>query len=454
MSRRVLIIGGGVIGLSTAYYCAKRGFSVTVVDRNSAQRDGCSFGNAGMVVPSHFIPLAAPGMVKLGLKWMWNPASPFYIRPRLDFDLLSWGIKFWRAANREHVRRAAPLLRDLSLSSRACFEELAALPNVNFGFVKRGLLMLCQEQHTLDEEAKTAEQSRALGIPAEILDAKQVAALDPGARLDIAGAVYFPLDCHLTSARFMAALQQQCEQLGVKFVWNSEVADWNFGSPRSARNEQGEGRLSNGDERILSPALSSTSRRRGSKKARVRAITTSAGETIEADEFILCGGSWSPLLARKLGLNIPIQAGKGYSLTLQKPRQLPQICSILCEARVAVTPMGETLRVGGTMEISGLNEDVNRVRVQGIVDSFCHYFPEFRREDFDGIPPWRGLRPCSPDGLPYIGRTKKFENLSLATGHAMMGLSLGPATGKLMSEILSGEKPAIDIAMLSPDRFG
>ncbi len=419
MSKHIVIVGGGgVIGLSTAYYCLRRGHSVTVVERKSAQRDGCSFGNAGMVVPSHFIPLAAPGMVKLGLKWMWNPASPFYIKPRLDADLISWGIKFWRAATPEHVCRSAPLLRDLNLASRTCFEEFAASPDIDFGFVKKGLLMLCKEQHTLDEEATTAAQSNALGIPAEILDAKQVAALDPGARLDIAGAVYFPKDCHLVPDRFMAAVQSEIAKLGGKFIWDSEVVDWNV------------------------------------ENRHVRAITTSKGEKIEADEFVLCCGSWSPLLARKLGLNIPIQAGKGYSLTLQKPRQLPQICSILAEARVAVTPMAGALRVGGTMEIAGLNEDISWVRVQGIVNSFCRYFPEFRREDFDGIQPWRGLRPCSPDGLPYVGRTKKFENLSLATGHAMMGLSLGPATGKLMAEILSGEKPATDIAMLSPDRFG
>lgn len=444
MSKSIVIIGGGVIGLSTAYYCLRRGHSVTVIERNGGQRDGCSFHNAGMVVPSHFVPLAAPGMVALGLKWMWNPASPFYIKPRLNADLLSWGMKFWRAATPDHVRRAAPLLRDLSLASRDCFEAFAndrsrrreaadgagaKSPNppphaggcddtTDFGFVKKGLLMLCKERHTLDEEAKTAEQSRALGIPAEVLDAKQVAALDPGARLDIAGAVYFPKDCHLVPARFMAALQNEVERLGGKFLWNREVADWKI------------------------------------ENRRIIAITDSKNAKIEADEFVLCGGSWSPLLAGKLGLNIPIQAGKGYSLTLQKPRQLPEICSILTEARVAVTPMAGTLRVGGTMEIAGLNEDISPVRVQGIVNSFCRYFPEFRREDFDGIQPWRGLRPCSPDGLPYVGRTKKFENLSLATGHAMMGLSLGPATGTLMAEILSGEKPATDIAMLSPDRFG
>ena len=419
MNKRVVIIGSGVIGLCTAYYCARRGFTVTIVERKAAQRDGCSFGNAGMIVPSHFIPLAAPGMVKLGLKWMWNPTSPLYIKPRLDADLMDWGWKFWRAADAEHVRRSAPLIRDLSLASRTAFEEFAASPDTDFGLVKKGLLMLCKEQHTLDEEAKMAEQARAIGIPAEVFDAKQTAALDPGARLDIAGSVHFPLDCHLTTDRFMAALQSQAERLGVRFVWDCEVV--------AAKVED---------------------------NCRLRALKLSNGQEIEADEFVLCCGSWSAEFARKLDLHIPMQAGKGYSLTLPKPRQLPQICSICTEARVAVTPMDGALRVGGTMEIAGLNEDINPVRVRGITDSFCRYFPDFRPQDFDGIQPWRGLRPCSPDGLPYIGRTARFDNLSLGTGHGMMGLSLGPVTGRLIAEILSGEKPAWDISMLSPDRYG
>jgi D-amino-acid dehydrogenase len=430
MSKRVVIIGAGVIGLSTAYYCARRGFQVTVIERKAAQRDGTSYGNAGMVVPSHFIPLAAPGMVALGLKWMWNPASPFYIKPRLAPDLIDWAWKFWRAATPEHVRRSAPLIRDLSLASRTCFEEFAALPDVDFGLVKKGLLMLCQTEHGLHEESKTAEQARALGIPAEVLDAKQTAALDPAATLKIAGSVYFPLDCHLSPARFMPALQSQLEKLGAKFIWESDVVDFTTGSA--------------GVSPAGTPALN---------PRRVRAIKNSKGQELEADEFVLCGGSWSPQLAEKLQLNIPMQAGKGYSLTLPKPRELPQICSILCEARVAVTPMGETLRVGGTMEIAGLNEDISPVRVRGIIDSFCRYFPKFQPSDFDGIQPWRGLRPCSPDGLPYVGRTAKFDNLSIATGHSMMGLSLGPITGKLMAQVLSGEKTESDISMLSPDRY-
>jgi D-amino-acid dehydrogenase len=418
MNKRVLIIGGGVIGLSTAYYCARRGFAVTLVERKPAQRDGCSFGNAGMVVPSHFVPLAAPGMVALGLKWMWNPASPFYIKPRLSGELIDWGLKFWRAATPEHVRRAAPVIRDLSFASRECFEELAALPGNDFGLVKKGLFMLCKTQHTLDEEAKMAARARELGIPAEVLDVKQTAALDPNVRMDIAGSVYFPKDCHLQPDRFLSGLQTRLNSLGAQFIWNREVCGWRVENHRSVRMA----RLDDGSE-------------------------------IEADEFIICGGSWSPALAQGLGLKIPIQAGKGYSLTLSKPRQLPQICAIFCEARVAVTPMGGALRVGGTMEIAGLNEDINPVRVRGIVNAVPKYYPDFKPEDFDGIQPWRGLRPCSPDGMPYVGRTIKFSNLTLATGHAMMGLSLGPITGKLVAEILSGEKPSCDLTLLSPDRY-
>jgi len=417
MSKRVVVIGGGVIGLFTAYYCARRGFDVTVVERQPSQREGCSFGNAGMVVPSHFIPLAAPGMIALGLKWMWNPASPFYIKPRLNADLIGWGYKFWRAANAEHVQRSAPLIRDLSFASRACFEQLAALPGSDFGLVKKGLLMLCQSQETLHEESAMAEKARALGIPAEVLDAKQTAALDSGARMDIAGSIYFPQDCHLSPGRLIAVLQTQLEELGAVFCWEKEVIDLK------------------------------------SEGGRARAVVITGGQEILGDEFVLCGGVWSPELSRKFNLNIPMQAGKGYSLTLPKPRQLPNICSILTEARVAVTPMGLTLRVGGTMEIAGVNEDINPVRVQGIVRSFCRYYPEFQPADFEGIQPWRGLRPCSPDGMPYTARTAKFKNVAIATGHAMMGVSLSPATGQLIADILSGEKVKHDITRLSPDRY-
>ncbi len=417
MSKSVLIIGAGAIGLSCALHCARKGHRVTVIERGGAQRDGCSFGNAGMIVPSHFVPLAAPGMVKLGLKWMWNPESPFYIKPRLDGELFDWAIKFWRAANAEHVRRSAPLLRDLSFASRALFEEIAAQTQNDIGLTTRGLLMLCKTQHALDEEAKFATQANSLGVPAEVLNAAQAAKLDPGVTMAVAGAVYFPKDAHFTPDRLMAALQTQGEKAGVHFHWSTEVTG-----------------LETRDGKITS--------------------VRTAREEFSADEIILCGGSWSPLLARELGLKIPIQAGKGYSLTLTQPRELPQLCSIFTEARMAITPMGTSLRFGGTMEISGLNEDINPVRVRGIIKSVPQYFPKFAPEDFAGIQPWRGLRPCSPDGLPYLGRTTKFSNLIVATGHAMMGMSLSPITGRIVSEMVSGEKPVFDLSLFSPDRYG
>lgn len=416
MSKNILIIGAGAIGLSTALHCARKGHRVTVLERNGAQRDGCSFGNAGMVVPSHFVPLAAPGMVALGLKWMWNPESPFYIKPRWDGELFDWAIKFWRASNAEHVRRSAPLLRDLNFASRALFEEFAAQSGNEIGLVTRGLLMLCKTQHGLDEEAKYAAQANQLGVPAEVLNSQQLAKLDSGVTMDVAGAVYFPKDCHLSPEKYLAALQRNCEEARVKFEWNAEVKNLIF------------------------------------RENKIAAVRTSRVE-FSGDEIILCGGSWSPVIARELGLKIPIQAGKGYSLTLTQPRELPQLCSIFTEARMAITPMGTSLRFGGTMEMAGLNEDINPVRVQGIIKSVSKYFPKFLPEDFAGVQPWRGLRPCSPDGLPYLGRTAKFSNLILATGHAMMGMSLSPITGKLVSELVSGEKPSFDLNLLSPDRF-
>jgi D-amino-acid dehydrogenase len=412
--KRVVIVGGGVIGLCTAYYAALRGHEITVIDQREDAHEGCSYGNAGMVVPSHFVPLAAPGMVALGMKWMWNPESPFYIKPRFDLGLWSWAWKFWRAASAEHVTRSAPLLRDLSFASRACFEELSK--EFDFGLVQRGLLMLCKTQHSLDEEGKMAAEAERLGVPAKVLSPKDAAQLDPGVTMDVAGAVYFPKDCHLSPALFMTGLKKRLLDAGVKFSWRTNVLSFE---------------------------------RDG---ARVKSARTSSGD-FAGDEFVIAGGSWSPAIANDLAINLPMQAGKGYSLTLANPKQSPQICAIFTEARVAVTPMGSTLRFGGTMEIAGLNEEINWTRVQGIIKSVPKYYPQFSPEDFRDSKPWCGLRPCSPDGLPYIGRAKSWENVCVATGHAMMGLSLGPITGKLVSQVISGEQTEIDVSLLNPNRY-
>ena len=412
---RVVVLGAGVIGLCTALYCARRGMKVTVIERQGARRNGCSFGNAGMVVPSHFVPLAAPGMVRLGLRWMWNPESPFSIRPQLDFDWIAWGLRFWRSATAGHVHRSAPALRDLSLLSRRCYEELAD-DGLDFGLVRHGLLMLCKTQRTLDEEAHVAQMARSLGLTAEVLDARGTAALDPAITMDVRGSVYFAQDCHLSPERFLDALERESTRLGVEFLWGATVAGFAQASDR------------------------------------IRAAQTSQGD-VTGDEFVICGGVWSARLAKALRLRLPMQTGKGYSLTLPAPRQLPRLCSICTEARVAVTPMGESLRFAGTMELGAPEASINQRRIRGIIRAATEYFPAFQESHFEGLQPWSGLRPVSPDGLPYIGRSPRWKNLSVAAGHAMLGLSLAPATGKIIADLLAGHPSPVPIAPFAPDRF-
>jgi D-amino-acid dehydrogenase len=416
MPKSILIIGAGSIGLCTAYYALRKGHRVTVVERGAPDHDCCSLGNAGLIVPSHFVPLAAPGVVAQGLRMTLNPRSPFYIRPRLSRELIDWCWKFYRAANPAHVARAAPLLRDLNLASRRGFEELAEQPGANFGLVKRGLLMLCKTEARLEEEKQLAAAAQKLGLSVDILTPEETARLNPGFRMEIAGAVLFADDCHVTPPRYIAWLASTVEAAGAEMRWSTELTGWRV----SGRH--------------------------------VEAIRTSHGD-LTADEYVLAAGSWSPRLLRTLGLSLPLQAGKGYNVTLSQPRFHPAVPCTLTEARVAVTPMGSSLRFAGTMEIAGLDPSINQTRVDAILSAVPRYFPDFGPDDFRGAPAWSGLRPCSPDGLPYIGRFARYDNLSAATGHSMMGLSLGPITGQIVSEILSGETPSLDISALSPDRY-
>jgi D-amino-acid dehydrogenase len=367
-----------------------------------------------MIVPSHFIPLAAPGMIGLGLKWMWNPESPFALRPRADWKLWDWVWKFYRAATAEHVRRSGPLLRDLNMASRDLYCQLSL--REDFGLVRRGLLMLCKTDHALEEESQVARQAESMGIPAQILSPDGLQKLDPSVTMDVVGGVYFPNDCHLSPDRFIAFQRKRLEQAGGKLIESVRVDRWEV-----------EGK-------------------------RVRGCHAQ-GQGFEADAFVLSGGAWSPKTAEALPVKLPMQAGKGYSLTLDHPIELPQICSIFTEARVAVTPMGGRLRFGGTMEISGLDTTIRPRRIEGILKSIPRYYPKFDRSHFEGIQPWYGLRPCSPDGLPYIGPVSSLSNFWVATGHAMMGLSLAPITGRLIAQSIDRQPTTIDLDRLSPDRY-
>lgn len=420
MPKHILIVGGGVIGLSVAYYARRKGHTVTIIERNGRVRDMASLGNAGMIVPSHLTQLATPANVRFGLRNLLNPESPFYIRPRLDPDLISWGLKFMQSATADKIERSAPVFRDLSMLSRKLYVELAEERDNDFGLQQRGLFELCNTAEGMHEEAHFAEYANKLGVPAHVLTPEEVRKLDPGVTFDITGAVYFPLDCHLSPDRFVAGMAERLEADGVEIHYDAQVTGW----------RRADGRV---DGAIVTDAQGT--------------------RTLQADEYVIAGGAWSDKIARELGFALPMQGGKGYSLTLTQPCETPVICSLLMEARVAVTPMLGGLRVGGTMEIAGLSESVDPRRVRGILKSFCKYYPAFRVEDFADVPVWRGLRPVAPDGIPYVGRVRRYANMSVATGHAMLGLSLAPVTGLLMSELFSGEKSSVDMAALNPGRF-
>lgn len=416
-SRSVIVCGGGVVGLCCAHYLARAGFAVTLIERNAEGADSCAYGSAGYISPSHVVPLSAPAMVWQGLKWMLSSRSPFYIQPRLDPDLIRWGWLFARNCTSAHTQRVAPVLRDLCLAARALFVELAEQTGNPFELRTEGLLTLCQTPETLAHEAHgLARLTNELGMEARVLDAKEAAALEPGARLDVAGAIYFPLDAHLTPWKLVPTIVALLKQQGVKLQWNTNVHSW-----RTAA-------------------------------GRVTAVSTSAGELV-ADEYVLAAGSWSPQAVKSLSLRLPMQPGKGYSLTIKEPRFRFTKSMILAERRVAVTPMGDQLRFGGTMEISGHNEAVRPERIEQIIAAAQSYFPDFRAADFAGITPWFGFRPVSPDGLPYIGRFRQPSNLTAACGHAMLGVTLAPITGLLVAETLAGRTPSVDMALLKPDRF-
>jgi D-amino-acid dehydrogenase len=415
--RSVLVVGGGVVGLCAAHYARRQGFAVTVVERDPPGHQGCSWGNAGLVVPSHFVPLAAPGMIALALRLSLEPAGPLAVGPRAGAAFLPWSWRFCRAASRERVQKAAPLLRDLLLASQQGLAELAARLDDDFGLQRRGLLMLCKTPATLKAEAAIAKTARAHGMDADLLSPSEAAELDPSLELDVAGAVYFPGDGHLDPRRLLAALARDLTARGVGFVWNQEVVGW-----------RADGR-------------------------RLRAAVTPEGD-LAADAFVVAAGSWSARVLQSLGIRLLLQGGKGYSVTVSAPHKHPTIPSLLIEARVGVTPMSGAVRFAGTMEFAGLDLAINRRRAAGMLASISRYLPEFRPEQLRDLPIWAGLRPCSPDGLPYIGRPDRFPNLLLATGHAMLGVSLGPVTGRLIAELLADQPPEFEMTLLSPDRYG
>ncbi|HLF64680.1 MAG TPA: FAD-dependent oxidoreductase, partial [Saprospiraceae bacterium] len=390
-------------------------FEVTIIDKTE-MKDGCSFGNAGIIVPSHSVPLASPGVIAQGIRWMFSASSPFFIRPRLDPDLLRWLWRFYRSCTKEHVERATPVLRDFHLLSKSLYQEFASKHGFAFDLEERGSLMLYRTPKAEREEKDGAESAYALGLHVSLLSPAQIKELDPGTQCDVLGGILYHDDAHLYPGKFVLHLQEALKGLGVKFLTSHAVSGFQ------------------------------------TVKDRITQIRFADGSVEEAKEVVLASGAWSGKLAKQLGIPLLIQDGKGYSVTLKNPVMRPAIPSILTEVRVAVTPMGDDLRIGGTLEVSNFSDKINDKRVSAILKAMTEYYPDFPMLDTGSVNIWHGYRPVSADGLPYVGRPQRYRNLIIAAGHAMLGMSLGPATGLLVSEIAQGTRSSLNMTLFSPDR--
>ena len=413
MSKKIIIIGGGIIGLCSAYYLQKEGYQVTVIDQSNMDA-GASYVNAGYLSPSHIIPLSAPGVMKKGLRWMFNPKSPLYIKPRLDLDFLKWTYAFNKSCNSKHVEKAIPIIKELTLLSQELYDGIRQDENFTFHLEKKGLLMLCQTEKMLEEEIKTANLANAEGLEASEISLQDLKKLEPNVNINIKGATFYKCDSHSTPHEFMTEMLSHLKSVGVQFYTNERVEDLQVSNRK------------------------------------ITAITTQ-NQTLSADEYVLAAGSWSHLLSKKLGLQLLLQAGKGYSINSKQDIGI-NVPAILAEAKVAVTPMNGFTRFAGTMEIAGINQSINKIRVNSIADAVTRYYPEIALTKEERNAAASGLRPVSPDGLPYIGKSSKCANITIATGHAMMGWSMATATGKLVSELISKKQMSLPIHHLNPGR--
>jgi len=410
-----LVIGGGAIGICCAFYLNELGKQVVLVEKSDIC-SGSSYGNAGLIVPSYSIPLAAPGAIRQGLKWMFKPQSPFYIKPRLDRQLLAWLWQFNGACNLNHVRQSIPLLHELHAASLNLYDALVDLEGLDCALEKKGLIELFNTRKGFDHSIADIALMKQFGIENRILEKNELPEFLDGIRTTAIGGAYLPHDAHLVPDRFVHQLARHIENKGVSLLTSCEVLDFEAAGRRVTR------------------------------------VKTTRGDIL-AQDVILAGGAWSADLARSLKLNLSMQPAKGYSITFKRPAVCPALPITLAEAKVVLTPMADTLRFAGTLELAGFDQSINPGRVQAILQAVRAYFPDMNPDAFDLIEIWRGLRPCSPDGLPYLGRAPRYDNLIIATGHGMLGISLAPITGKIVSQLISNQKPPLDIAAMRVERF-
>jgi D-amino-acid dehydrogenase len=410
----VLIIGGGPVGLSCAYYLLKSGRGVTLLDAQEIGK-GSGSGNAGHIVPSHIIPLAAPGVVASALKWMLDPAhSPFGMKISLDPRYISWLVQFAMACSDANVERAIAPLNSLGQLSAKNFSQIIAEEKFECHYRQTGFLNLYKDEKGFHDGQHEVEFMQKHGVPISVYDRSKVHEVEPAALDDVIGGIHFTGDAHLNPAVFLKSLSDRVRAMGAEMMENTSVTGF----------ESANGKISK--------------------------VKTGAGD-FEAGQIILAAGAFTPAVARDLKLNIPIQPARGYSLTMTANKVMPRQALILGERRIAVSPLGNLLRFTGRLEIGNYSMTPDPRWIQRLENSVREYIVVDEKLDIKET--WAGLRPVTPDGMPIIGKSPRHNNLIVATGHAMLGLSLGPGTGQVAAELTNGKETAFDLSPLKLERF-
>lgn len=409
----VLILGAGVIGLSCAWYLLQRGRRVTVLDRGRIG-GGASHGNCGTLTPSHSAPLAMPGMIGKAVRMMWQKDAPFHVAPRLDPELFGWMLRFAGRCNWRDFHAANRAKAQILVHSRGLIGDLVAAQGLDCGFAANGTLYVFREQESLDAFGWHLDSLRDVGIPVEERSTAQLRELEPCLRDSVIGGVFHPGDAQLRPDRYVAELARLVRAAGAEIVEDCAVDDF------------------------------------ATSGARIESVTTSRGPW-RADEVVLALGAWSTPLARRLDLRIPLQPGKGYSITYERPARAPRIPLVLKEDSVCVTAWADGYRLGSTMEFAGYDESLNRLRLDALRRGAARYLHE--PEGPRVLEEWFGWRPMTWDDLPLLGRSARWNNLTLATGHGMLGVSMSLASGELVAQTMTGATPTLDPAPYSPQRF-
>jgi D-amino-acid dehydrogenase len=417
LKKKIIIIGAGTIGLHCAYFLNKNGHEVEIIEAASeSDTSGCSHGNCGLIVPSHFVPLASPGMLKSGMKMIFDNKSPVSLPVLKNIGNIPWFLKFVKAANMEHVRHSAPALYNLNTESKKLYSEIHRQYPENLEWQEKGLLMTCTTSKGFKEEIEIAKVANELGIVTKILDSGGLKNIEPDVKFNVSGAVWYECDAHIHPAKYIQWLKNELKSKGVKFHFQSRLIN-----------------LKTQHGKIVKAEIDTAS--------------------FTADEFVLAAGIYSKELAKNLGFSLPLISGKGYSIDFTDTNLKLNIPVILTEAKVALTPFANSLRLGSGMEFNGKTGQINVRRVQEMLDRTHDALPDFPKLEACKLKIWEGLRPVTPDGIPLIGRSKQFENLLVAAGHAMMGVSLAPITGKIISDLVESKSDGFFSDFLSPNRF-